>query len=96
MAKALITPIKIRQTLPIPSGPLPCGFYVSLLEWASLRGSYSLLDSPLQSLPCAMRYHVQRGTITGPIAGHYGLLFDLEVLEQIIKAAQASESNCAT
>ena len=44
----------------IPSFPHapPCGLSVPLLEYASLRGPYALLDSPLPSLSGTMLRHV--------------------------------------
>ena len=33
----------------------------SLLQYASLRGSYALLNSALPALPCAMRSHIPAG-----------------------------------
>jgi hypothetical protein len=47
------------------SEPPPCGLIISLLHWATLRGSYAPLDSHLPSLSCALRRHVQRWVIPG-------------------------------
>jgi hypothetical protein len=40
--------------------------FASYLQYASLRGHYALLDSPLPALPGAIGYDLQRGSVPSP------------------------------
>ena len=54
--------------------------FATLLEYASLRGPYALLDSPIPSLPGALCCHVPRGSVSRPGDDLESLLYRLASL----------------